>query len=201
MQRTLCVLKTACVASFVATAAVVPATALGADSTTIPLTERVLQTGEFQGFPATSPPKTYLTPAAFAQRVGTPAIIPKLKKAGFVRAVYVTLGGPRDHLAFSYVIQYRTPQAAKSEALRIYREDAQGGKSVRTLPVSGIPGAKALTVQYKKTLAGVYFADGPFAYQTGLYSTDAGSPQRTAAILAASKKLYDRVQGKAAPTS
>jgi hypothetical protein len=119
----------------------------------------------------------------------------RYERAGFVRAVYQVRKGPNGKAAYSVVIQFATPNAARNEVARLTREYTKE-PNVTRVPVPGVPRATGLV--YRGTSAEVLFADGPFAFDQSLTFGRSGAPDSDT-LVRASKALYARVHGKEAP--
>jgi hypothetical protein len=161
----------------------------------VPLTARVLKTGELPGFKVHGPPRLAFASATFARLVGEPSLGPKLAKAGFIRGAFETLLA-KGVGAYSVTLEFRTAQGARSRLAKQFQEDLAGGVKSRTLSVSGVPGAKAAVLSSPGLAqAEVLFADGRFLYIVTTLSQGGTATLRQQALATAARTLYQRVRG------
>ncbi len=168
----------------------------------IPLTQRVLRSGELPGYTVSAPPAIVFDAKKFAGQLHDPSQAAPLARAGFQRGIYERLAGKGGAQAFSLVIQYKSPAAARSEVARRYREDSKTkGATARTVALTGVRGGKAYTLTYAQppAQASVVFADGPYMYFLTVLSPDAAKPPLLTRVLATTKALHARTQGKGEP--
>lgn len=173
-----------------------------AASTGLPLTERVLGSGDIPGYRASGAASVAFTPKAYAAILGEKDEVRPLTRAGFVRAATRRLAAGRDALVFSFVVQYETPAGARGEVARRQRKDRSApGANPSALPVPRIPGAKGLALNWSQPppQSQVIFADGPFLYLETVLAKGATQQPLQGALLRASERLYAKVRGAPPP--
>jgi hypothetical protein len=166
-----------------------------AGAAVLQLNQRVLSTADLPGFAAKAPPRVSFDAKSYANLVGEPALAARLQRIGFKQSVYHVRRGPKGTAAYSVVIQFATPAAAKGEIARLSREYSKDPEATR-VAVPGVPSATAL--EYAGNSSEVLFADGPFTYDLSLTKGSQAEPD-TAMLVKASRALYTRVRGKGAP--
>ena len=175
----------------------------------LPLSARVLRTGEFKGFkPAQTTRfrkvRDWITDGTGLTRAQVAARTVRLKRAGFVALLSEELmatSGVRDRAAVSWVMRLRSAQAARIEVTAAVKDAIADGKEREhrylAFSVGGIRGARG----FRLTSPGragdnVMFADGPFVYLVGTrWDPFTRRPPARANLVAAARTLYRRVHG------
>ena len=191
------VLVFACAATGVALAALKP----------VPLSARVIHTGEFPGFVAFAPPTMYRTPKQWVGIEGLPpaqglAVVTRLRREGFAAVASRSLGTPRREpwSGLSWAMQLRSAAAAQAELaaeIRDARHITARPTTYAAFAVRGIPGARGYRLASPAGMGdNVQFADGPFVYLVGYgwSGTPKNLPARTR-LIAAVARLYRRLHG------
>jgi hypothetical protein len=182
----------------------------------LPLWQRVLLGGEYEGFSPQARPPAELTLTVFVRqtkgafvRITPPILIREMRRDGYRAAVIEELTGPQKRSAISAVLRFDS-SAGAARALSFFHND-----SLRPCPntctvsafvfqVPGIPGAKGsrrvrFKAEGKKPGQGAFeedtiqFTSGPFAYSV-ISSGEPNGVDRTQ-MIAAARRLYDRVKG------
>lgn len=179
----------------------------------LPLSARVIRSGEFPGF---VPAGTVLfrsvdawisfRGAGLTARQAA-AVVAAYRRDGFKVMLSENLDPAKgsDRGALSWVARFRSAAAAKAEIMTTTRLSAaihkQRGRSYEAFQVYGFPGARGFHAT-RPGLAGdnIVFSDGPFLYLLGdSWVTGATNPPARARLVAAAMKLYKRVHGHPAP--
>jgi hypothetical protein len=170
-------------------------------ATQVPLTARVLKSGELTGFKVNGSPRLAFASGTFARLVGQPSLGPKLAKAGFVRGAFEILAG-KGVAAYSVTLEFKTAAGARSRLVKQFQEDLAGGVKSRRLPVPGVPGAKgAVLTSQGLAQAEVLFADGRFLYIVTTLSQGGTAKLRQDALTSGARTLYLRVRGTGGPAA
>ncbi len=182
-------------------AAVLPA-AGAATSSSLPLTERLLQANEIPGYVPKLPSPGLLGLTAYLKATDTASRRAMYTAAGFVQAAYEKLkapvalatypAGPQDD---SSVVQLGSAaQAAdvRSKIIRVVSVPPAGFKFVH-FGIAGIPGAWAAVISMGGiSLYGAIFAAGPYVY--GVDAPTIGGKLSRAQFQAAMVAYYQRVK-------
>jgi hypothetical protein len=169
----------------------------------LPLTERVLRSGDLPRMVRTSPPTVTAGPDAWAAGEGLqPKEIAneadRLRSLGFVEGVDENLKtrGNGDRYGLSLVERFSSPAAAKAELGHVARRGA--GWSYFVVPgISGARGFESGRGRYGGR--NVAFTDGSFYYLVGAGWSRAKAADKVprAGVIAAARLLYGRVHGHA----
>ena len=171
----------------------------------LPLSARLLESGEFPGFTLEAPKpfkaakawvagNTSLTPAQARAQVA------RLSGEGFKELLAEFLDdtqGPRNGL--SYVMQLGSASSARAQLAAEVRFEKAQGQAQETFSVHAIPGAVGFGSSNPNGTSGggenVVFADGPFFYLVGNGWSGSTHNPRHAALIEAATTLYERVRG------
>jgi hypothetical protein len=177
----------------------VGAVAATASSAALPLTGRVLSSGELAGMKISGPHSVITGASAWAATVDGPrsaqkaADIARLRKLGFVAGVYESLIANQNRGGISVVQQF--PSAKSAMADLAYESKADGPWTDFT--VRGIPGARGFeSISSSNSGRNVAFTDGVYCYLVGAgWSGGSTYAVSRGAVAAAALALYDRVRG------
>jgi len=173
-----------------------------AAATSLPLTARLIKTGEFAGYTASKPNRLATAKAWVGANLSVPlkqreAQTARLKREGFKGGLAEFLNGPQGpHSAVSTVMQLGSNSSARSELAGEFAMWSQIGNRFTKLSVKAVPGAVGWTTgnstNVQETLL---FADGPFLYQLSFSSYRAVAKATYSLFIEAAMKLYTRVHG------
>jgi len=169
----------------------------------LPLTERVLRSGDLPRMVRTSPPTVTAGAAAWAAGEGlAPGAIAneadRLRALGFAEGVDENLKTRRngDRFGLSLVERFSSAAAAKAELEHV----AAPGAGWTYFSVAGIPGARGFEASGSRYGGrNVAFTDGSFYYLVGAGWSQAKAADEVAraGVIAAARRLYGRVHGHA----
>jgi hypothetical protein len=168
----------------------------GASTATSAIAEHVLSSNEMRGFKAASKPPVERTVGSWLAATDTPSQqvaseTKRLAGLGFIAGIHEDLNGPSARQGVSIVEEFKTPDGPRSElATTVKLFKATGPK---TFPVAGIPGAVGLQTTGPPAF-NVAFTSGDYYYLVGAFAPKANASSK-AAVVAAAKHLFQRVQG------
>jgi hypothetical protein len=163
----------------------------------LPLSQRMLRTGDLAGFRPDSP-TSLSDPSKWAQKCPDHEA-DRLRKLGFVAAAGVHLSSGRSGRdAISYVTRFRTAASASADVTHFVTSHPGCTTALRldSFRVSAIPGAHGIAAKRSDGEGyDIVFAEGAFSYDVGAFTTDPdGHPTRMDVVRAATR-LYARVHG------
>lgn len=165
----------------------------------LPLTARVLHSGELAGMKISGPDRIITGASAWVTTAGFPrsaqkAEIARLRKLGFVAGVDESLITNQNRGGISGVQQF--PSAKSATAELAYESTANGPWTY--FPVHGIPGARGFeSISNSNSGRNVAFTDGVYYYIVGAgWSGGSTNAVSRGAVAAAAVVLYHRVHGK-----
>ncbi len=154
----------------------------------LPLTARVLRTGDFLGFKPTRKPHVVRNPRTWAGRWGS---VKTLRRDGFSGGIRLRFRWQaRDLDALSVVARFRSPRGAQHQLAAIL-----GGEQFR---VVGIPNSRGFVLRSGETVGtNVGFTDGRYLYLVSAgWRNGHQRPVSTGQVADAARKLYRRVRGR-----
>jgi hypothetical protein len=179
--------------------------AVAASPTPLPLSARLIRSGDFVGFRPESATQSFTSAKAWAATGPHPtagqvrADIARLHREGFVAVLskFLDRGNVRAS-GLSWVMQLGSAASARAELkadLQAQTSASRGSFSRFSIPA--IPGSKGFRVSGGGSGAENFlFADGPFVYLIGQgWSAAEKNPPTHAGLIAAVTKLYKRVHG------
>jgi hypothetical protein len=165
----------------------------------LPLTGRVLSSGELAGMKINGPHPVVTGASAWVANARVPppaqkAEIARLRKLGFVAGVYESLITDPSRGGISGVQQFPSAKSAMAELA--YESVANGPWS--DFPVHGIPDARGFeSISSAGSGRNVAFTDGDYYYIVGAgWSGGSTNAVSRGAVVAAALVLYHRVHGK-----
>jgi hypothetical protein len=165
----------------------------------LPLTGRVLHSGELAGMTISGPDRVTTGASAWVTNEGLPrsaqkAEIARLRKLGFVAGVDESLSSDQGRGGISVVEQFRSAKSAKAELA--YESTSNGPWTY--FPVQVIPGARGFEqISNSGNGRNVAFSDGVYYYAVGAgWSGGSTKAVSRSAVIAAALVLYHRVHGK-----
>jgi hypothetical protein len=174
----------------------------------LPLPARLIERGEFAGFRPEPGLARYTTAQLWVQAdpqlttARRTAELARLRREGYRGLDQEFLERRGVHGAgVSWVMRLGSPASARTEleaSLNKYkREDTANGASFSPFAIKGVPGARGFELSGAGQIGeNVFFADGPFLYLVGQgWAMGDAHPPTRAGLLAAVKKLYQRVHG------
>lgn len=176
----------------------------------LPLSARLIQTGEFPPFLSLPGQSTtrYNSPTKWVSgdtsltRAQKSAEVARMRREGFVAVLSRQLGTAQQEPfgGLSWVMQLRSASAAQAELAATVQDAKTSLKPPNTymaFQVTGIPGARGY---YGSSAGGggdnLVFTDGPFLYFLGFgWSAKPKNLPTQAQLVAAASRLYKRVHG------
>lgn len=174
---------------------VVGAIAASVSYAALPLTGRVLRSGELAGMTINGPDRVTTSASAWVSTTDSShSDVARLRKLGFVAGVDESLIGKQNLGGISIVEQFPSAKSAKAE---LAYETAVNGPWTY-FPVQGIPSARGFEhIGNSGNGRNVAFTDGVYYYLVGAgWSGGATSAVSRSATIAAALVLYNRVHGK-----
>ena len=178
---------------------VVGGTAASVSYAALPLTGRVLHSGELAGMTIRGPDRVTTGASAWVTTTGSPrsaqkAEIARLGKLGFVAGVDESLISNQNRGGISVVEQFPSAKSAKAELA--YETTANGPWTY--FPVQGIPGARGFEqISNSGNGRNVAFTDGVYYYVVGAgWSGGPTNAVSRSEVAAAAVALYHRLHGK-----
>jgi hypothetical protein len=179
---------------------VVAGVAAGVASAALPLTGRVLRSGELAGMNPNAPvhvvvgASAWVTSGGFAPLPGK-AEIARLRKLGFVAGVNENLitAGNQNRYGLSAVQQFSSAKSATAELVFVATSEPR-----TSFPVHGIPGARGFeSISNQNNGRNVAFADGDYYYIVGAgWGGGSSNAVLRSTLAAAAVVLYHRVHGR-----
>ena len=179
---------------------IVGGVAAGVASAALPLTGRVLRSGELAGMKPNAPvhvlvgASTWVTSGGFAP--SAPKLeIARLRALGFVAGINENLitPGNQNRYGLSAVQQFSSGKSATAELVFVSTSEPR-----TSFPVHGIPGARGFeTISSQNSGRNVAFADGDYYYIVGAgWGGGSSNAVSRSALAAAAVGLYHRVHGR-----
>ena len=177
----------------------------------LPLRARLIERGEFAGFRPEPGLAQYSTAKLWVQ--ADPQLTPARRTAQLARLRREGFKGLDQELldrrgvrgaGVSWTMRLGSAASARAElvaSLNGYkREDAAKGASFSAFAIKGVPGAHGFELRGSGQVGdNVFFTDGPFLYLVGEgWAIGDKNPPTRAGLVAAVKKLYERVHGRPA---
>ena len=173
------------------------AVVLAANPKPLPLSQRMLRTGDLAGFKPDNP--TYVSdPSKWAQKCPDHEA-DRLRKLGFVAAAGLHLSfaqSGRDGI--SYVTRFRSAASAAADVTHFVAShpDCTTALKLDSFKVTAIPGSHGIAATRSDGEGyDIVFADGVFSYDVGAFTTDPKGPPTRSDVIRAATRLYTRVRG------
>jgi len=173
------------------------AVVLAANPRPLPLSQRMLRTGDLAGFKPDNP--TYVSdPSKWAQKCPDHEA-DRLRQLGFVAGAGLHLSfaqSGRDGI--SYVTRFRSAASAAADVTHFVAShpDCTTALKLDSFKVAAIPGSHGIAATRSDGEGyDIVFADGVFSYDVGAFTTDPKGPPTRSDVIRAATRLYTRVRG------